>query len=210
MENIRLQVDEHTGIIESTSPQTNAYGYRFFPDKIKGEGFYLACFRKKTGEAVAKNKSIKTEKASARELAIVQPWIKEETPVAIIKKKQSLYAFPEHLLPELSLLQATLQVVYAGVELGEVMKDKLVPAHALALSTILSSTNPSLELTYEEAIKYLQKSDLKIEPKKMGWQVVTYKKHNLGWINALSNRINNYYPKEMRILKQQNNGSLKK
>ena len=56
LENIRLQVDEHTGIIESTSPQTNAYGYRFFPDKIKGEGFYLACFCKKTGEAVAKNK----------------------------------------------------------------------------------------------------------------------------------------------------------
>ncbi|MBD0352480.1 MAG: hypothetical protein ICV65_15130, partial [Flavisolibacter sp.] len=65
-----------------------------------------------------------------------------------------------------------------------------------------------LELTYEEAIRYLQRGELGIIPEKKGWQVVSYKKHNLGWINALSNRVNNYYPKELRILKQQNNSAL--
>jgi NOL1/NOP2/fmu family ribosome biogenesis protein len=37
-----------------------------------------------------------------------------------------------------------------------------------------------------------------------GWQAVSYKGFPLGWINGLGNRVNNYYPKELRILKQQN------
>jgi NOL1/NOP2/fmu family ribosome biogenesis protein len=32
--------------------------------------------------------------------------------------------------------------------------------------------------------------------------VVTWGGLPLGWINALPNRINNYYPKELRILRQ--------
>jgi NOL1/NOP2/fmu family ribosome biogenesis protein len=43
-----------------------------------------------------------------------------------------------------------------------------------------------------------------------GWQLVSYKGFKLGWVNALSNRINNYYPKEMRILKPFNTGSFEK
>jgi NOL1/NOP2/fmu family ribosome biogenesis protein len=31
--------------------------------------------------------------------------------------------------------------------------------------------------------------------------LVKYQGHPLGWINVLQNRINNYYPKELRILK---------
>jgi NOL1/NOP2/fmu family ribosome biogenesis protein len=34
-----------------------------------------------------------------------------------------------------------------------------------------------------------------------GWGLVSYKNFSLGWINVLPNRINNYYPKELRILK---------
>ncbi|MBL7733585.1 MAG: hypothetical protein JNM88_20615, partial [Chitinophagaceae bacterium] len=35
-----------------------------------------------------------------------------------------------------------------------------------------------------------------------GWQTVSYNGHPLGWVNKLPNRINNYYPKELRILKE--------
>ncbi|WP_317038818.1 methyltransferase RsmF C-terminal domain-like protein [Sphingobacterium populi] len=34
---------------------------------------------------------------------------------------------------------------------------------------------------------------------KIGWLLVRYQGVNLGWIKALPNRINNYYPKELRI-----------
>jgi NOL1/NOP2/fmu family ribosome biogenesis protein len=63
---------------------------------------------------------------------------------------------------------------------------------------------PATELSFEEAIRYLQREELAIDPAQKGWQAVRYQNHNLGWINALPGRINNYYPKEMRILKRSN------
>jgi NOL1/NOP2/fmu family ribosome biogenesis protein len=93
-------------------------------------------------------------------------------------------------------------VQYAGVAIGEVMHGKLVPEHALALSNMLSPEIPTVAVDYETAIRYLQRNDTAIENSQKGWQTVSYNGHNIGWINALANRINNYYPKEWRILKQ--------
>ena len=35
-----------------------------------------------------------------------------------------------------------------------------------------------------------------------GWSLACYKSHPLGWMKVLTNRVNNYYPKEWRILKR--------
>jgi NOL1/NOP2/fmu family ribosome biogenesis protein len=80
----------------------------------------------------------------------------------------------------------------------------------LALSTVISDHFLSTELTYDEAIKYLQRQDVSLNATSKGWQLVAYKGHRLGWINVLSNRVNNYYPKELRILKQQNDSAFEK
>ena len=88
-----------------------------------------------------------------------------------------------------------------GTKVGQIIKDKLIPDHALALSNIISDQVPRFELDYEQAIQYLKKKELNVETGKKGWGLVTYGGHPLGWINILQNRINNYYPKELRILK---------
>ena len=46
VESCKLEVEESWGIIETISEKQNAYGYRFYPDKIKGEGFFISAFRK--------------------------------------------------------------------------------------------------------------------------------------------------------------------
>jgi NOL1/NOP2/fmu family ribosome biogenesis protein len=92
-------------------------------------------------------------------------------------------------------------VVNCGTKIGEIIKDKLVPDHALALSIILRSDVQQVELDYEQAIQYLKKKEMKPDTGKKGWSLVCYRGHPLGWINILPNRINNYYPKELRILK---------
>ena len=99
---------------------------------------------------------------------------------------------------------------YAGVALGAVMKEKLIPEHALALSHLLHKNIAVTEVDFETAICYLQKQDVTIETAEKGWQLVAYQHHNLGWINALQNRVNNYYPKEMRILKQKDDTPFEK
>jgi NOL1/NOP2/fmu family ribosome biogenesis protein len=94
-----------------------------------------------------------------------------------------------------------LRVVNCGTRIGKIIKDKLIPDHGLALSNIISDRISRLELDDQQAIQYLKKREPKLGTDKKGWTLVTHQGHNLGWINILPNRINNYYPKELRILK---------
>jgi NOL1/NOP2/fmu family ribosome biogenesis protein len=58
-----------------------------------------------------------------------------------------------------------------------------------------------IELNREQAIRYLQKKDIDVEKTQPGWQLICFNNHPLGWVKVLQNRLNNYYPMELRILK---------
>src|SRR5258705_11863672 len=119
----------------------------------------------------------------------------------IIKNENTVYAWPDSLTDDMNVLLSRLRVIYSGVRLGGLMKDKLVPDHALGMSKLVNQSAEKIALNYDQAIHYLQRKDLKIETRAKGWNLVTYQDHPLGWVNVLPNRINNYYPKELRILK---------
>ena len=208
MEPLALSIEDSWGIVEITSSE-GAKGYRFFPDKVKGEGFFLSCFRKTTAGEEVKQRTQKLVNAGKNDKAVLQKWVHLEDQEVYVERDQ-LIVIPQILSDTYALIKSQLNVYYAGVTLGQVMRDKLVPSHALALSFLLSENIPSLELSYEQAVKYLQRGALNLQPQQTGWQVVTYQMHPLGWINALPNRVNNYYPKEMRILKQNNDFSFEK
>ena len=175
---------------------------RFWPDKVKGEGFFLACVRKTGGE---ENSSLKTknkaEPATKKETDILQKWVKAGGRY-FIKYKNTAYAWPQGMVDDFNLLLTNLRVIYSGTIIGEFFHDKMVPDHALAMSNFVNElVEKTTALNYDQAIEYLKRKDLRIETQKKGWQLVRYEGNSLGWINALPNRINNYYPKELRILK---------
>lgn len=198
MENVALNVKNEWNIITSLS-ETGAKGYRFFPNKVQGEGFYLTVFRKKTPTAQTRFKSAKPELATANEKAVMQPWLRDET--LEIFRAPYLHGLLKNIAADYAFLKNQLHILYAGIAIGAVLKEKLVPDHALAVSNHLSPSVPVTDVDYDTAILYLQRNDIRLQTTK-GWTVVSYNGHNLGWINALPNRINNYYPKELRILKQ--------
>ncbi len=176
-------------------------GYRFWPDKVKGEGFFLACFQKKNGETdISFRKETRPEVVTKKESAIIEKWIKKENSF-FIKHENTVYAWPEYLVSEFAFLLKKLRVVYSGIRVGELIRDKLVPDHALAMSLAVADSIPGMELDHVHSIFYLQRKEIKLATGITGWHLVTYKGHALGWINVLPNRINNYYPKELRILK---------
>ena len=179
-------------------------GYRFWPDKVKGEGFFMACFRKEEddNEDVYLPK-VKAEKFSNRELDILYKNVKADG-ISFLRDRETIHAFPEKLVGDLNLLSSKLRIIDFGTKIGEIIKDKLIPDHGLALSAVISASTPQIELDYEQAIQYLKKKEMNLKTDKKGWNLVAYDGHSLGWINILSNRINNYYPKELRILKDFN------
>lgn len=191
----KLRIESNWNIVESLN------GYRFWPDKVKGEGFFIACVKKTDGENESYIKSKKKlELLSKKEREIVRQWIKEGDH-ELVKIGSTVYAIPQNLVNDVNVLSNHLHVIYSGTMLGELVRDKLLPAHSLAMSDLVSPTIEKIELNYEQAIRYLQKKELKEVDAGKGWKLVTYKNYPLGWINALPNRINNYYPKELRILK---------
>ena len=195
VKSLKLKVENNWGIIETEK------GYRFWPDKVKGEGFFIACFRKNEGddEDIYLPK-VKPEKFSNLEMEILNKNVNADG-IAFFRNREIIHAVPENLLADVSFLSSKLRIVNCGTRVGEIIKDKLKPDHALALSNIISDKVPRIELDTEEAILYLKRKELNLQTDSKGWSLVTYQGHPLGWINILSNRINNYYPKELRILK---------
>ncbi len=199
-ENCPLKINEEWGIQETASPGGNL-GYRFWPDKVKGEGFFLACFRKRNGENPGQIKPKKLpERVTRAEKEFVNLWM-NITGKELIKHQQTVYAWPEEQFHDFSVLLERMRVVYTGVKSGELMRDKLVPDHALAMSGLVLAAVKRIDLTVADAIRYLQRKDIRLEGVPTGWALACFAGQSLGWMNVLPGRINNYYPKELRILR---------
>lgn len=193
--NRTLQVDPSWGIVESEG------GYRFWPDKVKGEGFFLACFQKKEGEPETTFRAKKKpELLSKKEIEIIEKWVKLQGK-NFIPYQNTIYAWPEVNFSDFCFLLEQFRIVYSGVLVGELMREKLVPGHALAMSNIFAHSVSRVPLSREDAIKYLQRKDIQLNTLGKGWNLAEYDGYPLGWLNILPNRANNYYPKELRILK---------
>ncbi len=200
-DNCRLNTETAWGILETVSALGNC-GYRFWPDKVKGEGFFLTCFRKKGGGEGRKFKSRKQPELTSRsEAEMVAKWMVTEGKT-LIKHQQTVYAWPAESFNDFAYLLEKMKLVYSGVKAGELMRDKLVPDHALALSGLLLPSLRRIELSREDAIRYLQRKEIRLESEPAGWALASYTGKALGWLNILPGRVNNYYPRELRILKE--------
>ncbi len=190
-----LSIESNWGITDTGK------GYRFWPDKIKGEGFFLSVFQKKEGDDDTDIRvKDKIEKANTKETELLSKWIKKENSV-FVKNGERTWRWPANIAGDLNFLLQELHVVYSGVLVGGIIREKVIPEHALAMSTIGNDEIGRVELNFDQAIAYLQRKDLQLGGATKGWQLVTYKDQPLGWVNILPNRVNNYYPKSLRILK---------
>lgn len=193
--NCQLTIDKEWGIISTGD------GYRFWPDKVKGEGFFIACFRKNGKEDFVEfQRRKKVEKIPTAEIKVLENYLQTDG-FTFLKRDRSIHTVPEIHAAEIDFLSWKLRTINVGIKTGEIIRDKLVPDHALALSGIVSENINRTELEYEDAILYLKKKDIPVLSDKKGWSLVCYKNNQLGWVNVLPNRVNNYYPKMLRILK---------
>ena len=200
VESLKLKVDAEWGIVETQSAKHNAYGYRFYPDKVKGEGFFIAAFRKSGDEQQLGKFKSKSEKLSAKEIEVVKPYLQHADDFLFIKQKEEVIALPKQLENELAAVQSCLYIKKAGVKLGTIIRNELIPDHELAVSTIISPGLPVAEVDLADALQYLRRQEIKIDTAAKGWALISHQHLPLGWVKILPNRVNNYYPKDWRIL----------
>ena len=197
----RLALEKEWNIVESRG-RGGGYGYRFYPDKVKGEGFFISCMRKVDGGIFSypRNKKQVQGKLSRQEEERMRPWVKQD--LLFFRHHEGVYGLPRGLEGDLPYLQSFCYLKKAGVLMGQLAVKEFIPEHDLALSTLLPEGIPAIALTREQAIQYLRKEEIRLEGAHRGWALVQYEGQNLGWVKVLPNRVNNYYPKEWRILKR--------
>jgi len=205
MESIRVPVDTDWGIVETRSNRQKAWGYRFYPGKVKGEGLFAACLKK--SEYSPQLPSFKTkgnQKLAAKEIELVKAYINSPDDFYFFKVNDDWLAIGHHHKDNIDMLQRHLYIKKSGVRIGKLMGRDLVPDHELALSIHINKDAVlQTDLDYEQAIQYLRRENIDIDPIAKGWSSMTFEEQPLGWAKLLPNRINNYYPKQIRIFSEQ-------
>ncbi len=199
LEPIALSIPAEWGIL-----QTAAGGYQCYPHHVKGEGFFLAVFRKKEGPATKHNpasgyKSIKP--LSKNLLPQAAEWLAPGTEARFFQTPSGeVLALPAVLENDFLLLDRFLKTKWFGTVIGEFKGKDFVPSHALALSLWANPTLPFIDLEREKALLFLKKEtfDPPTDAPK-GWTLARFAGLNLGWVKILPNRFNNYLPQERRI-----------
>lgn len=175
-------------------------GYAFYPDKAKGEGFFISVLRKEEKHIPEKQGFAKfsLSKPAGNDLKILKEWTTLDVN-SVFRSGDGLF-FTATDPDEFIFLSRYLKIVKSGLKVCSIKGNSYIPSPELALSsTIRTDTFPAVELAYDEAISYLRRDKITCEGAERGWNVVRYKGVNLGFINNTGNRINNYFPLDWRI-----------
>ncbi len=159
--------------------------FRLFPHKLRGEGHFAAVLRRDEEGHFCPQPQQKLLPLASR--------IREFLPLdgQMLSFGDTCFLAPAEL-PELT----GLKVLRAGLELGELRKGRLIPAHALALS--LDSYERQLDLPGDstQVLAYLQGQTIATEQK--GWILLTVDGYSLGWLRGADGIGKNHYPKGLR------------
>lgn len=177
-------------------------GYHFYPHKVNGEGFFMAVVRKTSGSPTTGMKvSGDLPRIATPVQEVVSKWI--NIPARFFAYKDEIRIIPPGTEKLINLLTKHLYILNAGTLVGTAKHNKVVPAHASAMSVNLDqSLWAGLEVDHETAIRYLRKEPVDTSSMPRGFALVKYHNLPLGWLNVLDTRSNNLYPAEWRIRAQ--------
>jgi 16S rRNA C967 or C1407 C5-methylase (RsmB/RsmF family)/NOL1/NOP2/fmu family ribosome biogenesis protein len=176
---------------------TTKCGLQMYPHKVQGEGFYLAAMRKiSDGQEPMTMKRPKQKPVSLKSIG---SWLKNADKFQLESNKDLFFAIPNHICDDIAILRSHLFVRKAGIFMGSLTGDDLIPSQELAMFVGRADQLPSIELPLEEALRYLRGEALPNGNQVKGWCIANYNGHALGWMKGVGNRFNNSYPKELRI-----------
>ena len=174
---------------------------RLFPHRIRGEGHFVAVLEKEgvvsenyrgyCSGGIQKTITGNEGKEFERELSEI---LSIKLPQRMIRFGEQLYLVPE----DMPSIQG-LHVLRPGLHLGTIKKNRLEPAHALALAMKKKQVKHSFDLKSEgpEIRAYLSGQTFPAEGEK-GWYLITVDGYSIGWGKLAGAVMKNHYPKGLR------------
>lgn len=164
--------------------------FRLWPHKLLGEGHFVAILRKCDGA--------EPEIPAAKEEPLPKIWQEFAADLDICLPRGKALTFGESLywapreLPDMKGIRA----LRPGLELGLMKKDRLEPAHALALWLNTAARTEDLPRDSKEIQAYLQGETVPSGVR--GWTLVRADSFSLGWGKGDGKVLKNHYPKGLR------------
>jgi len=173
-------------------------GYRFYPHRLDGEGFFLAAIRKQDGDGPCRPSKKTAKKVNRSEQESVGFVLREPGRFQLREKSGIIHADPEVLSEDLQHLSSVIPLIRSGISIGTSRHGKLIPEHTLAMALDLSpEAFPVVDLDEADALTFLRRDTLNLPGK--GIHLVRHRSHGLGWVNILPGRVNNLLPVNWRI-----------
>jgi len=202
LQTFALQNNHDWNIVETISKKYQAYGYRFYPNVLKGEGFFIAALQKTDGINHAFYQQQSLVKPSKQELVQINDFAQLKSDFTWFKQQDVFKAVQQNWLADIEILAKQLYIKKAGISIGIIKGKDIIPQHEWALSLLSLAHMPVYEVSKDTALQYLKRKDIELSNASVGWSLIQYCGLFLGWVKVLPNRLNNYYPQEWRILKE--------
>jgi 16S rRNA C967 or C1407 C5-methylase (RsmB/RsmF family)/NOL1/NOP2/fmu family ribosome biogenesis protein len=202
-ESISIDANSFPGIKEISTGNISCYA--FHPGKIKGEGFFFSIIRKQGATPDFNERSIKksVNLITSSEIKSAQQLIDCE-PDSFYKFDDLVYSLAMPV-PDFLYLKKYLKIVKGGTALFKSRQTSFSPDPDLALNIrIKKGAFKTMNLTYDQAVKFLRKDSVLPGDNGDGWILLRYNGANLGFGKVTGKRMNNYYPVEWRIRMAEN------
>jgi len=192
---VDIPIEEGWGIERSTLYGT--IGYRFYPHRTQGEGFFLSMIRK-PGERV-----LREDLNGQDDHEEVRKWLIDPEVHFLTEQENILYAVDTKWHNVLLDLQRALRKFLPGIPVAQRKGNAWQPHPALALNFLLDlSTFQVLDVDRDTAIRYLRGEALSAKSA-TDVGLVSFHGLPLGWVQGAGNRWNNRWPATWRIRSQQ-------
>lgn len=196
----REENEENTEWISSEYDMELIKQEHCYPGAEYGEGLFMAALRKngesRTSNTNMRGTAIKPYKGSV-------PFMKEG--FIPVLKGNLIKVYPADCAERMAYVESKLKTVKSGTAAATVLTDRrgvttLIPEPDLTFSEVLErSYYPEVELSYEQAARFMRCEAMAFPESPKGYLVLTYKGHPLGFVKNIGPRANNLWPSARRI-----------
>lgn len=189
-EPIEMPMDAAWGV--ERSAQEGGWGYRSYPHRVRGEGFFVALLRKPGTPA----DRVRTSPPAAPERPA---WVRADAALRFIESQDTMYAQPVAWSKELDRIASAMRLTAPGAPVAERKGKEWAPPAAVALSDLLdASFVRRIDLDLAQAQAYLRGEAI-AGSDAHGTALVQHQGRALGWVQGAGNRWNNRWPAPWRV-----------
>lgn len=168
--------------------------YQFWQHNVASEGFFISVLRKtRWSENKIRTKRIKVPKSE-----VITSLPMDLTDYLVENQDGKYFAYTHNEYEVAHQLKPFVKLVKAGLFLGEIKGKDLFPSYDLAHHSLAYGYAQKYELSEEEAQKYIRGEAIMVKTEK-GILLLTYKGVPISFAKSNAQRINNAYPKHLRV-----------